>query len=126
MGLFFSLTLCIWGHSAPAARQLRNLGYNFRCWEMGQAGCQTLVAQPRPDASTEASTDASTTPHLKISIASILCLTRAETSLLYGKAFSQPRHTGPKGLQSRLHGNWPCQNSIQHTPPRFYIDAYSA
>lgn len=64
---------------------------------------------------------------LTMSVARILCLARAKIALLYEKAFSQPRHTGPKGLQSRLHGNWPCQNSIQHTHPRrFYIDAYSA
>lgn len=41
--------------------------------------------------------------------------------LLYEKAFCQPRHTGPKGLQSRLHGNWPCQNTSQHTPPRSFL-----
>lgn len=73
-------------------------------------------------------------PHLKKnSAARILCLVRVKISLLYEKAFCQPRHTGPKGLQSRLHGNWPCQNTIRHTPPppppppdHSYIDTHLA
>lgn len=57
-------------------------------------------------------------PHLKKkknSAASILCLIRAEISLLYEKPSPNPVIQDRKGCM--VITDWPCQNTIQRTPP---------